>query len=375
MSSKAKKILMPIGVIVIGFVVMAGLSSMRPEPNLAPAKEVIPLITVKTLSAESTPLIIKGTGTVRSESEIMLVPEVGGKLVYRGANTNPGARFKKGELLYRIDQTDYALRVKSAKANVAMQDVQRRLEEQQQVIAKQEWDLFKKTYPDVQASDLTLRKPQQEMANANYAAAQANLELAELNLRRTRIYAPFNGSVRSKRADVGQYVAPGTALLEVFSTDMAQIDVYLDPDALNWLDLSGDAEAIVSADLGGKTHTWKGTVKSGGYSLDRKSRLINVTVNVPKPYDYDQPLLNGLFVNVQITGRQANQVFVVPRTAIHNRVNAWVLNDENRMEIRTVRILKNQGENSIITEGLKNGDRLILSNLEYPVENMKLRTE
>ena len=114
-----------------------------------------------------------------------------------------------------LEDNDYQFALLRAKAKVAEAEQYLALEKGKVRQAQREW----KDLGNEEANQLFLRKPQMASAAAALSAAKAGLDEAQLNLIRTRIYAPFQGRIANKQVDVGQYITPGTVIAKVYSTD------------------------------------------------------------------------------------------------------------------------------------------------------------
>lgn len=356
----------PVALIIVAVLLFRGLLSLKSEPIKEEFTLVVPLVKVIDLTPFDRAIKINGTGAVRSVSEVSITPQVAGLITDLGKNTSSGSSFKKGELLFQIKKEDYYYRMQAAKAEVARQEVSLKSEEYESEIAKQEWEEYSDG-SDEKASPLTLREPQLNMAKANLEASEANYNMAKLNYRRTSIKAPFDGQIKNRMVDVGQYVAPGSALASIFNSDESEIRVAVQPRDLDWIQI-GQRVDILS-----ENKMWQGTVKTVGSNLDSKSRLATITVQIKKPYEKTPMLLNGLFVDVLIHGKSAENAFEIERHLIKNSNELWVFSD-GALSIRKVDVLYHGKYKSYVSFQLNSGEKLITSPIETPVNNMKLRT-
>ena len=253
-------------------------------------------------------------------------------------------------------------------------------------------------------SDYALRKPQYEEAKAKLKSAGADLDLAEVQLARCNIKAPFDGRVVGKKADIGQYVMPGMVMAEVYSTDVAEVRLPLSQRQINLLDLPSSAgsqtggplaKVTLSGKSAGQSQTWISELVRTEAVIDERNRLQYVVAQVKDPYGIhtesgDKPVLNtGLFVEAEIEGRLLKDVYVLPRSAIHNNNTVWVLNQERRLSIRRVNLIHRDEEKAYVKQdikqevkptgskfdGLSLGDRVIISPLEAVVNGMQLRID
>jgi hypothetical protein len=115
--------------------------------------------------------------------------------------------------------------------------------------------------------------------------------------------------------------------------------------------------------------------------LATEGRMARVLVAVEDPLDLQssangQPsLLLGEYVRVEIEGRMLENVYRIPRSALRDAANLWLVDAENRLEIRPVQTVWRDTETVLLKEGLEPGDRLIISDLSKPVAGMPVKTE
>jgi hypothetical protein len=134
---------------------------------------------------------------------------------------------------------------------------------------------------------------------------------------------------------------------------------------------------VLTADLGGRTHQWDGVLSRTEGEIDPTTRLMYAVVRVDEPSnrtrhpEADSPLAVGLFVETSIAGRTIDGCFVIPRSALRGRDRVFVIEDD-LLRIRTVDVVRAESERAVI-RGLENGDRVILSPMEAPVDGQVVR--
>ena len=133
-------------------------------------------------------LIVDTQGEARPRTEIDLVPEVGGKIISVSSKFIEGGIFKKGDVLFQIDTSDYDVAVIRAEASVARAQQVLVREQAEAEIARRDWEELGR---EGEPSDLTLRKPQLAEARASLQSAEADLKNAKIQLSRTSVRAPF----------------------------------------------------------------------------------------------------------------------------------------------------------------------------------------
>ncbi len=364
---------------VVGFLV---LTASKPEMKKRKPPAPVPMVrTIKTNSGPQT-VYIKGEGTVRPLREINLVSEVGGKVVGASPALVNGGVFKEGDTLLQIDPVDYELAVTLARAKVKEAESRLELAEEEALAAVEEWRLL---YPDSSSEDskpsaLVAKEPQLAAAQARLEADKADLRKALLHLERTKLKAPFAGRVGEENVDVGQYVSPGQTLGSLYSTEAAEIVVPLEGGDLFWFDVPAftstdgrGAPAVIRASLAGRELSWPGKVVRTEGRLDERTRMIHVVVRVDKPYARKPPLVFGLFVTVEIEGRNLHNCTVIPRGALHQGNVVWVLDQESRLRFRKVEVARVQGDEVVVTKGLEDGEAVVTTPLKAVTDGMTVR--
>ena len=374
---KSKRILVPVLIIVGGFLVMFGLIASRKKPE-----SIIPefpgvLVETINVSPEAHSATIYGTGTVRAKHEVALAPQVGGKVDWISDQCAAGGSFKKADVLFRIESIDYELAVEQAKARVAQADYQLSIEQAQADVAKREWQRMSESKSNSDdPSSLVLREPQLRQAESNSASANASLRQAELALERTQVRAPFNGRVRRESVDIGQTVSPGMPVGVLYSTDVAEIEVGLPLDELMWLDIPG-SKAIVTMNVEGKNYSWEGEAVRWVGALDSVGRLARAIVEVENPYaprdDGGPELAVGSFVDVEFTGKMIQNAVRLPRGSIRSGDVVWIATPQNTLEIRDVVMPLRTRDYVYVTEGLNAGDQIVTSPISGAANGLKVR--
>ena len=333
---------------------------------------------------EDVQLKVRTQGEVRPQVEIDLVPEVGGKIVYVSPNFIEGGIFKKGELLLRIEDADFKVAVVRAEAGVAQAEQVLMREEAEGEIARQDYaELGRGDNP----SPLALREPQQAQARASLQAAMAELESMKLNLSRTEVRAPFSGRVRSKSSDLGQFVAPGSRLGRIFSSDVAEVRLPLSDPQLAKLDLplayvAKDRASAPKVDLhclvAGHERHWEGRIMRTDSTYDTESRALFAIVEVWDPYGKGAsadgvPLAPGLFVDADIAGKSFGNVITIPRDGLRPQDEVYVVDDKGKAEIRQVTVLDASPNRAVLTGGVSAGELVVLSPMERSRVEMTLK--
>lgn len=382
--SKAIKIILPILILIIGFVIMRILILSRQVPQRQVIENPGALVEVLRVKKIDRQLKVFSTGTVQPEQEVTITLQVSGVIDWVAPGFIAGAFFQKGELLFGVETIDYELAVEQARANLIRAENEIIIIESKAAAARQEWERLKLD-DQQEPNPLIVYEPQLEDAKANRSAALARLRQAELDLQRTRISAPFNCLVRSEEVGVGKFVRAGNNVAMVAGVDSAEIIVPLPLDELSWLSIPGPGSsgqgsiADVHLEVGGRLHRWQGELVRSLGEVDLKSRMARVAVKVKDPYGlhdgkgHELNLEFGMFVEVVFEGEELKDIVEIPRAALREDATVWVMGSDRKLDIVPVEVIRQQRDTVLIGRGLEDGSQVILTTLQGVVEGMKLR--
>lgn len=385
--SFAKKMLryfLPLGLIVLAVVTVIGMATMskgkRPERQDSGQSATL----VETIKAEARSLnfIIQSQGTVRPRTQTNLVAQVSGIVVSVSDSFVAGGFFRAGDVLLEIDPSDYRTALKRAEAALASRKAKLTEEKSRSEQAVKDWrNLGREGNPP----DLVMRLPQLADATANVLAAEADIDKARRDLERTRISAPYDGLLRDRRVDIGQYVTPGTQLGISFAVDTAEIRLPLATAELAFLNLPASTdtktedypEVSLTAEFGDLTKRWDAQLIRTEGVLDESSRALYVVASVVDPYGFlgespQDELRMGTFVRAAINGRYVENVVVLPRHVLRNDNTVLVANAERELEVRQVNLVRAEGRQVYITDGVSDGELVVTTTLDAPIPGTRL---
>jgi RND family efflux transporter MFP subunit len=384
---KIKRVVLPLMVIVVAIGLTFVLVKSRKVPLPKETPHLGPLVEVTPLARTRHQVVVTGTGTVQPRFEVTITPQVKGRISEISPRMVAGGQLRKGELLFAIEDEDYRLAIELARSSLAQAELELLRNENLAEVARREWRELNPGSRE-QPNPLVVYEPQLKSARAQRDAALANVRQAEINLQRTRVFAPFNCSVRSEQVEVGQFVNAGSPVAIVLGTDQLEIAVPLPIEELAWLQVprSGGAQRGARAEVvlqtGGQIFRWWGEVTRALGEIDPRSRMARLVVTVANPVSADGPsgnllneLLPGMFVEVRLQGDDLDNIFAVPRSALHDNDTLWIVDDENRLHIRPVEILRREPGEVLIRTGLEPGEKLVLTSLSAAAEGMLLRPQ
>ncbi len=380
------KFVLPLILIALSILVVVALVAYKNSQRAERKPETVKAILVDTITAEvnSLNLIINSQGTVKPRTETVLVAEVSGKIVKISADFVAGGFFREGDVLLQIDPSDYRAGLKRAEAALASRKAKLADETARSEQALKDWRNMGK---QGQPSDLGLRKPQMADARANVSAAEADVEKARRDLERTQITVPYDGLVRLKGVDIGQYVTPGTRLGTTFAIDTAEVRLPLTSTDMKYLELPTGTGTVnrdmsftpvtLSTQSAGVTDQWQAQIIRTEGVVDEISRVVYAVAQVIDPYgvlgqSHQKELKIGTFVNAAIQGLPADNVVTLPRYVLQSNNTVMIINDNNELEILPVTVLRAEPKKVYISSGIKAGARVITTTLDAPVPGTKL---
>lgn len=368
MSFKTKRIALICAILVGAVGVLFGLSRMKPPPETRDVQALDLLVEVMPLEQTDVSFSVASQGVVRPLTETVLSAEVAGAIVSVSPKFVAGGVFDEDEVLLRIDPVNYEVALEQAQALVRQRQI--------------EFDGAEKL-----KSQGYRAETEYASAAAALASARAELVRARRNLERTYIRLPYAGMVRSKEVDLGQYVNIGSRLGVTFGTGTAEVRLPLTDTDLAFVDLPtpgaiagepGGPEVTLSAEYRGRTENWPARIARTEGVVDERNRVTYAVARVDDPYGLESgndtlPLPMGTFVAARIEGRTVEGVIRVPRQALRGNSELMFVDDESRLRIRAVDVLRTDRNYAYIAGGAAEGERISLTAIESPVNGMRVR--
>ena len=301
---------------------------------------------------------LKALGTVTAYNTVNVRSRVDGELVK--VLFEEGQQVKAGDLLAVIDPRPY---------QVALQQAQGALQENQAQLKNAELDLqrYKGLYDEDSIAKQTL-DTQQALVNqyrGSLQSNQANVATAKLNLDFTQIRAPIAGRLGLRQLDIGNLVSGGdtTPLVVITQTDPISV-IFTIPEgdlpAVLQRRRDGISLVVEAWDRGERLKLAEGVLES----LDNQIDTTTGTVKLKARFDNaEQMLFPNQFVNVRLRVETRDAATIIPSAAVQFGTQGtfvYVVDDANKVSIRPVSIAASDAERSMVTEGVQQGERLVL---------------
>jgi len=346
-----------LGLVVLGLIPAVSVAAQNAAPVAVAPSQSAPIIREERV-----------TGTVTSPRSASLSAQVGG-MVARIA-VEEGDRVEPGQVLLELDRelAEHALETAEAdraRARATLADARRRLDEGQRLVAD-------KSIPRSEYESLGAAV---EIAEAELAAATAEARQQAAVLERHQIKAPFAGVVSERRTELGEWVAPGTAVLELVATEGLRFDFRVPQELYPRLD--GDAEVVLSLNALPEAQ-FPGRIAAAVPVSDPAARTFLLRV---LPADEAHPAITpGMSARALLRIDTGREGVVVPRDALlrypDGRVSVWVLEEvegATRVSERLVELGLIFGDRVEIREGLEAGATVVVEGNEALQDGQAVR--
>jgi RND family efflux transporter MFP subunit len=338
--------------------------SRKPAQTAPPPPEVL----VTTVTPRDVPRVLERVATLDGFINANINAQVQGYIISR--DYQEGGVVKKGDLLFRIDPRPFEAALAQAKGTLAKDKANQVKADADE---KRAMDLLNKKVISDQERDTAIAAAQ--AGKANIEADEAAVQQAELNLGYTKIIAPINGVAGFANAQVGDLVSPTSGPL----TTVSQVDPikavvtagegpftdfvsrHPDPKERNTYVKTLDFELILG---NGEVYPQKGKFYALDRSLDPKTGSIRYEVTFPNPGNILRP---GQFGKVRFVADMKKGAMVIPQEAVNELQGNYqlaVVNENNKVSIRPVKMGERIGAMWEVTEGLKPGDRVVVQGLQ-----------
>jgi membrane fusion protein, multidrug efflux system len=361
--------------------VLAAMSSIvgcRSETISAPPPAKV---TVASPTTQRVTDFLEYTGNTAATDSVTLVARVEGYL--EKIHFTDGAAVKQGDLLLTIQQTQYQAQLEQAQAQLAAQQASL-------VHAKTELVRYTQLVKEDSAPQTEVDRwaYERDSAQAGILGAQAQVELAKLNLGYTRITAPFDGRMGRHLVDPGNVVggaAQPTSLAQIDRMDPLYVYFTIDERDLLRIREEHKGEGRAQMDrmtipaffglLDEKDYPHAGRLDFAALTVTQTTGTLQARAIFPNP---EPPILPGLFVRVRIPFTAPRDALVVPGEAIaFDQLGAYVLvvNGEGVVERRPVTTGAQVGDQIVVTDGLTAADQVVVAGLQRAIPGRKVAAE
>ncbi|ACX88983.1 efflux transporter, RND family, MFP subunit [Pectobacterium parmentieri WPP163] len=362
-----------------GGLMLAGCDSGNNQQD-GGAQQQMPEVGIVTLKTEALNVMTELPGRTSAYRIAEVRPQVGGIILKR--NFVEGSDVKAGASLYQIDPATYQANYNSAKGSLAQAQAQAEIAH---LTVNRYKPLLGTNYVSKQDYDQAVATSRQ--ADAAVLAAKAAVDTAQINLAYTKVNSPIEGRVGRSTVTEGALVGTGqaTALTTVQQLDPVYVDVtqssndflQLKKELENGTLKQNQGKANVRLLLeNGTEYAEAGTLEFSDVTVDETTGSITLRAIFPNP---QHNLLPGMFVRARLDSGVNPTALLVPQQGVtrdpRGQATAMVVGEGDKVEPRSLKTGKAIGDKWLVTEGLKAGDRVILTGLQKIRPGAQVKTK
>ena len=414
----------------VGVITLFAVISFKGHPPLEEMSEQSKLVDVVPLNQSSVIAQVDAFGRVTPKVQWQLLPEVGGKIIYKHPDLAVGKMIPEGTLLLSIDPLDYQIRLAQAQADrkslegqlagkalqlenlklsldietnryeLVKSDLKRKETlRKKNLISQSELDgerqnvLVQKQKIQDLNNNLNLMPNETDVLKAQLQQAVAREDEAQSQLDKTEIRQPFEGRVSEVNVENNQVVAPQQVLARINGTEIMEVEAQLSLADLMTLMKTVNKSAITNKQLpnaealgltaeitlksAAYVFKWPAKISRIGETVDPTLATVSVVLQVEQQYrelkiGQSPPLVNGMFVSARIKGG-AKDYWMVPERALHGE-KLYLMDSESRLQLIDVQVLFRQEGQAAVQGELNDNMQLVLTDIIPAVTGMALRS-
>ena len=368
-----KKILIPVAILIVGFLLMKLLASFREDPALVNLPPRAKIVDVNVIHLQDIRSEITAFGRLTSTQPVILYSEVSGQLLAGSVPFQPAQSFKKGDLLLKIDDRQIGFDLNGAKSDflTALASVLPEI----RVDFPQEYQVwqsyfdsinFKKSIGELPA--VANQKIKLFLARFNVYKLFFTVRNLEVLLSKHFVIAPFDGSITSTDLRIGSTVRNGTKIGELISLETLEVEVPVPAHDLAWVE-PGTPVVFTSTEIAGE---WTGRIKRIGKIIDTRTQSVQVFMTINPGSSAE--LYAGIFLQANIPGKLIENAAVIPLQALYRDRYVYCIKD-GLLDYREVGIARKETDSVILNSGLTSGDTLVVEVLQGVAPGMRARAK
>ena len=322
-----------------------------------------------------TPIVYEYSGFVEAQNEVQMKARVTGMITEK--YVNGGDKVEKGQLMFVIDPRTYQATSWNYQAQVAsaQADLSR---------VRRDADRYQKLYEQGAISKQTLDNTMAELeqSEAKVEAQKALLSSAQVDLGETNVVAPFSGKVSANDLAVGTFVTAGTTVLATISNSdpvrvkfsLAEAE-YLKLVATKAADGTAPLENLTIVLADGSTYPLKGKLTQVDRSISEGTGTLTLKAEFDNP---DKVLLPGMFAHLQANVGTKKDALLVPQRAVTEimyKTFIYVVNSENKVEMKEVKLGARVGRLWVVESGLDGTENIIVEGIQKVKKGSAVKAE
>jgi len=352
----------------VGSVALSGCDQVAEQPKAsAPAATPVGVVT---LNSQAITLKKELPGRVSAFQIAEIRPQVSG--IVQSRLFEEGTQVEKGQALYQINPDIFEAELAASRAAVARAEASIASSKSKASRYKELLAIKAVSQQDFDEADAASKQ-----ASAELLTAQAQLKSAQINLDYSHVSSPISGQISKSSVTVGALVSAGqtSALATVTQLDPIYVDLTQSSNELTKL-----KRALASGALGvdsttqtdvelimedGSAYPHKGTLQFSEVTVDPSTGSVTLRAKFPNP---EKLLLPGMYVRAEVVEGVKSDAILAPQRGVSRNTKgeptAMVVSKNNTVESRVLKVERTLGANWLVSEGLADGDQLIVEGLQ-----------
>ena len=343
----------------LALALLLGGCTSEADPETEQQAERVPEVPVRHVVFRNVDTERTYTGRVHGSREVNVRARVSG--IIHSREYSEGALVEAGQVLFQIDPTRYQVQVQRSEAEVARAEAEVRQ-------AEREWERVSDLYDDdaISGRERDAALSELELAQAGLALAEAELANTRLELDYATVEAPVTGVAGLEEHPEGSLIDPGTLLTRLVQLDPVHIRFSIPEGHMHLFGVqirSGGGYVLQLILPDGDVYPMAGRIDFTEAGVDSETGTVRARAVFPNP---DQRLVPGQFVRIRLEGLHLGWGAEVPHRAVGESRDGpivYVVDADDQVESRQVRLVHDLGTAFMVTEGLEEGDRLVVDGL------------
>lgn len=342
------------------------LATLKEEPVIRKPPAVKKFVETAAVRYSDLKTEVISYGRVENAESLDLISEVSGRMS-QGIRLKAGQNFKKGNLIFSIDDEEASLTLKAQKSNF-LRDLAGILPDFKVDFSDnfKTWQTyFSQLDTDKKFPPLPEAKSEKEktfLATKGIYSTYYTIKSAEARLQKHRYYAPFTGSIMEVAMQSGSYVNTGTRIGKILRTGSHELKISVETKDIPWIQVGSPVQIYSEESQQG----WEGQVNRISDYVNQNTQSVDVFVSI---FSNGQKIYDGQFFKASVPARTVKNGMIMPRNAIYNGSEVFVLQD-SLLKVRNINVIRLTEEDAIF-DGLKEGEELVIEPLLGAYNNMK----
>ncbi len=358
-----------LAILISGFLIFSYLMHHKKKIKRVKPHTITIYVNTQKVQTVNTNYQIPAYGRIKPSKQITLFPQVSGKIIYINPSFYEGSFVKKHDLLVKIDDADYKLKVKIQQAKLESLEEDLKIQIGKKKAAKIELYYAKKFIKNLsrQSQYLLLQKPYTKKIIDSINIAKSELENAKLNLERTAIKAPFDAYILNKYIDKGSTVSPSSKIADLVYAKEFYIEALINYNDIKYINLDNTTKAQFET-ANQKTYA---AFKSISRSTDQDGIMAKLIFSFTPTKDITKYIILNNYVSVTIMGKKLDNICKIPINALRDNNTVWLYKN-SKLHIKKIDVTF-KSKKYAYTYDLGKNDEIVTSNIALPIEGIKLK--